>query len=212
MLTRSRGGSYDNVFGDGTERVRESDDDAEAQDVFETTTDAGAAAGAPGQGKTPQTTRNDSNSAVVTAIDNLLSVTTRTLEEEIKWQLGNDVQKEEIAQQTEITVFMFLRPNSPERIVSLVHSIAQCWIPGQARGKYVGVTGDATEAGNTLTAVALQEVKTWTMIKKTISLDMEALVEEVEDDPTVKTKLWTSTSKTKEVEMPRIMHVPLCLA
>jgi len=166
MLTRSRGDSYDEVFGDGTERVRENNDDAEAQDVLETTMGAGAAAGSPGQGNTPQTTRNDSNSAVVTAIDNLLSVTMRTLEEEIKWQLGNDVQKEEIAQQTEITVFMFLRPNSPERTVSLVHSIAQCWIPGHARGKYVGVTGDATEAGNTLTAVALQELKTWTLIKK----------------------------------------------
>ena len=209
MLNRSRGNSYDAVFGDDTEQVRENKDDAEAQDVLETTTGAGATAGSPGQ-NTPQSTRNES--AVATAIDKLMSVTTRTLEEEIKWQLGNDVSKEEIAQQTEITVFMFLRPNSPERAVSLVHSIAQCWITGHARGKYVGVTGDATEAGNTLTAVALQEQKTWALVKKTISLDMEELTGAVEGDPTVKTKIWTSTNNTEEVEMPRIMHVPLCLA
>jgi hypothetical protein len=154
MLTRARSNSYtDEVFGDGTERVGEKNDDTEAQDLLYPTTGAGAATGSP------QTTRNESNSAVVTAIDNLLSVTTRTLKEEIKWQLGSDVEKEEIAQQTELTVFMFLRPGSPERTVSLIHSIAQCWIPGQAQGKYVGVTGDATEAGNTLTAVYYKSIR-----------------------------------------------------
>jgi hypothetical protein len=60
--------------------------------------------------------------------------------------------------------------------------------------------------------VALQEQKTWLLTKKTISFDMGALVAEVEDDATAKTKLWTSTSNTREVEMPRILHVPLRLA
>jgi hypothetical protein len=69
------------------------------------------------------------------------------MEEEIKWQLGNDVTKEEIAQQTELTVFMFLRPNIPGRIVSLVHSIAQCWIPGQARGKSLELRGMPRKLG-----------------------------------------------------------------
>jgi hypothetical protein len=45
-----------------------------------------------------------------------------------------------------------------------------------------------------LTAVTLQEQKTWQAVKKTISLDIGALVAEVEDDPTAKTKIWTSMS------------------
>jgi hypothetical protein len=79
-------------------------------------------------------------------------------------------------------------------------------------GKYVGVTGDATEVGNTLTAVALQEHKMWTLVKKTMSCDIVALVAEVEANPTAKKKIWTCNNDTKEVELPHIMHVPLCLA
>ena len=74
------------------------------------------------------------------------------------------------------------------------------------------MTGDATEVGNTLTAIALQEQKTWKLVKEAISVDMEALVAEVGQDATVKTKIWSSMGETKEVEMPRIIHVPLCLA
>ena len=118
MRTGSSGGSYDDMFGDGTEHgERERDDHVDERDGFETTTGVGTAAVSPGQGNAPQMTRNGTHSAVVTAIDNLLNVATRSMEEEIKWQLGK-----EIAQQTELTVFMFLRPNSPGRTVSLVHS------------------------------------------------------------------------------------------
>jgi hypothetical protein len=69
----------------------------------------------------------------------------------------------------------------------MVHSVSQFWTAG-CHGKHVGVTGDATEAGNMLTAVALQEQKTWTLVKKTISCDFGALVAEVDADPTVKKK------------------------
>jgi hypothetical protein len=75
----------------------------------------------------------------------------------------------------------------------MVHSVSQFWTAG-CRGKHVGVTGDATEAGNMLTAVALQEQKTWTLVKKTISCDFGALVAEVDADPTVKKKFWTCTT------------------
>ena len=211
MHTQSN--SYDSIFAEKDEQEREVNvDEGPLPYGVETTTEAGAETGLQGQGNALRMTKDGTHSAVVSAIDNLMKATTRTLEEEIKWQLGTDVPKEEIAQQTELRVFMFLRPNSPERTVSMVHSIAQCWIMGQARGKYVGVTGDATEAGNTLTAVALQEQKTWKLVKETISFDIEALVTEVENDTTVKTKIWKATGGTKEVEMPRIIHVPLCLA
>ena len=103
MRTRSSGGSYDDMFGDGTEHgEREIDDHMDEPDGLETTTGAGTEAGALGQGRSPQMMRDGTYSAVVTAIDNLLSVTTRTLEEEIEWQLGNTVQREDIAQQTEL--------------------------------------------------------------------------------------------------------------
>ena len=210
---RTRSGSDDSMFADRDEPERDGSVNEDSL-LFGVgvTTSAGVLAGSQTHEEVPQMTKDDTHSAVVTAIDNLLKVTTRTVEEETKWQLGADVTKEEIAQQTELRVFMFLRPNSPGRTVSMVHSIAQCWIPGQVRGKYVGVTGDATEVGNTLTAIALQEQKTWKVVKESISVDMEALVAEVGRDATVKTKIWSAGGETKEVEMPRIIHVPLCLA
>ena len=163
------------------------------------------------QGGIPKSAQSSTYSAVVTAIDNAMKVTTTTVEEEIKWQLGAKVKREEIAQQTEIKVFMILRPNKSGRTISLLHSISQCWTEG-CRGKYIAFTGDATDVGNTLTAVMLQGNKTWELVKKTISTDIATLVTEVAADPTLKNRVWTCNNTMKEVEFPRIMHVPLCLA
>ena len=209
----------DDVFGEEEEDDQEDiafDGDEDIQEEVEAYTvtrrheHIGAAPGSTG-GSAQQVSQGGTYSAVVTAIDKMLKNTTTNVEEEVKWQLGPIVTKEEIAQQTELRIFMILRPNNPERTISMIHSVAQCWTPG-CRGKYVGITGDATEVGNTLTAVELQVKKTWDMAKKTISLEIAELIVAVEADPTMKQKLWKSNTNTKEVEMPRIMHVPLCLA
>ena len=111
-------------------------------------------------------------SAMVAAIDNLLNMTSVPLAEEIKWQVGTETTKDNIAGQMDLKVFMILRPGSKGRTVSLIHSIAQCFATGQAHGKYVGFVGDATDVGVTLAAVELQQNKTWDTPKQSISLDL----------------------------------------
>jgi hypothetical protein len=163
------------------------------------------------QGTAPRAATVGTYSAVLTAIDRMANISTTTLEEEIDWQLGPDVTKEEIANQMELKIFMILRPTSIERAVTLVHGIAQCWASGY-RGKCIAITGDATDAGNTITAVSLQEKKTWELVKKTVSTDATAWAAEVQANPTIKKKLWACSNDQHKVEVPRIMHVPLCLA
>jgi hypothetical protein len=218
---RTRGTIYDNE-GDGRDNTFDEDDEDLSQDgedpFHENNQDDGEATvrseretNPTRHSTAPRTVTFGTYSAVVNAIDKLSHEASTTLEEEIGWQLGPEVTKEEIANQMELKVFMILRPGSIERAVTLVHSIAQCWASGY-RGKYMAMTGDATDAGNTLTAVALQEKKTWELLKKKVSTDVDTWREEVQDDPKIKKKLWVCNKMENDLEVPRIMHVPLCLA
>ncbi len=172
----------EDMFGDTPPNEAESTNETGRNEQTGTATTSTGQGGLPQsmiQGGIPKSAQSSTYSAVVTAIDNAMKVTTTTVEEEIKWQLGAKVKREEIAQQTEIKVFMILRPNKSGRTISLLHSISQCWTEG-CRGKYIAFTGDATDVGNTLTAVMLQGNKTWELVKKTISTDIATLVTEAD--------------------------------
>jgi hypothetical protein len=95
----TRGSTHDNTFDE-----KEDDEQDEGatfeenpQDEVELTTrtgqddKAGAATRSTGQVIVPQLAQGGTYSAVETAIDNILNVTTTTVEEEIKWQLGPNV-------------------------------------------------------------------------------------------------------------------------
>jgi hypothetical protein len=215
----TKGDVHDNTFDEdednrqygGTTFEDSIQDEAEATIRTGTDSQTGTETKPMRQGTAPRAATVGTYSAVLTAIDRMANVSTTTLEEEIDWQLGPDVTKEEIANQMELKIFMILRPTSIERAITLVHGIAQSWASGYG-GKYIAITGDATDAGNTLTAVALQEKKTWELVKKTVSTDVTTWAAEVQANPTIKKKLWACSNDQHEVEVPCIMHVPLCLA
>ena len=82
---RTRSGSDDSMFADRDEPERDGSVNEDSL-LFGVgvATSAGVVAGLQTHGEVPQTTKDDTHSAVVTAIDNLLNVTTRTVEEETK--------------------------------------------------------------------------------------------------------------------------------
>ena len=205
-----------NIFTDQEDSRNKEDDGDEDYTEYRGTlggTRFGTPPGATPQGGSQGTRNVKPQSVVVAAIDKLLNVKSESLLEDIKWQIGPGVSKDEVAGQMELRIFMFLLPGNKGRTVSFLHSIAQCFAAGQEHGKYVGFVGDVTDVGVTLAAVELQQVKSWETLKETISADVEEYKNECEATPAIKTKEWKATGTMREVaDIPRLLHVPLILA